>query len=115
LSRPPIPVHRRHRGHLETWYGHRLISADAAKDVPGLKEIADLVTFGRLPPSTPVFYAFRRTDAPYPDACVALIVDARTVRDFERGDDTTVLELLDGLEDAYEQFMARVEAGKEPR
>ena len=95
------------------WYGYKFIQADQAKEVPGLREIADAVTYGGMPPNTPVFYAFRRTDAPYPDACVALPVDRATVTAVQRGDRTTVLELLDALEDAFDQWFAQVRAGKE--
>lgn len=95
------------------WYGFRFVQADQAKDVPGLQEIADHVAHRGMPPGTPVFYAFKRTDAGYPDVCIGLPVDRATVTEVQRGNRTIVLELLDGLEDAYEQFMEQVKAGKE--
>lgn len=96
----------------DRWYDFRFIQADQAKDVPGLREIADRVTFGGLAPNTPVLYAYRRTDAPYPDAVIGLPVDHATVVDVRNRDADTILGLLDALEDAFGQWFSQVVAGR---
>lgn len=96
----------------ENWYGFKFIQADQAKDVPGLREMAASAAFGLLAPGHPVFYAHRRTDAPYPDVVVGLPVDRATVTEVQRGNRAVVVELLDALEDAYAQFIESVQAGK---
>ena len=94
------------------WYGLRFIDADQAVHVRGLGEIAARVAVGALPPRTPIFVGYKRMDAPYPDAVVAVPTDEATARATMAGDVATLADLLEALEDALVGFLHQVTLGR---
>jgi len=94
------------------WYGFRLIQADQAQDVPGLDELARYVDRGMVPRAARYLVAYRRLDAPYPDAVIAVQLHPRTAEDWRRGDTAAAHEVAEALEHGYRTLMAR-ERGEE--
>lgn len=92
------------------WYGARIIDAGEAYRHKGLQEQAALVKAGGLHPRTPLFVVWKRLDAPYPDACVAVPTDEATARAVLAGDPSSLADLLEDAEDTLARFLERVKA-----
>lgn|SRR5215813_14433772 len=93
------------------WYGIKLIAASQASEVPGLEELATYVRLGMLARDGCYLVARRRTDAPYPDAVVAVALDPATLAAWRRGDRSAAAWVAEELERGYAAVMDR-ERGK---
>lgn len=94
------------------WYGLMIIDASNAEQHRGLQEIAAMVRAGALAPDTPVIVGTKRMDAPYPDVVVANPTDEASARAVMAGDPSVLADLLEGLEETLEDFLAQVKANK---
>lgn len=82
----------------------RVLTADVAGSLPGLRDLALRVRYGAMPRSTPVFVGTRRTDSPYPDVRVGVPLDDETVRLMQQGNRAAAKDALDALQDAFDAW-----------
>lgn len=94
------------------WYGLEVISAEDAVHRRGCAEIAALVRVGALRPKAPVFVAYHRSDAPYPDVCMALPVEEEEARAIMAGDPETLAGVLEQIVEAHAKWLTQVKRGK---